>query len=106
MPSLVQRRTRHVDVRVPRDVPGRRGAAMTSGRLRDGGARIDRSRPLRFTFDGESFDAFDGDTLASALLANGATGGFTSPILGRPRGFFSAGVEEPNAFVEIGEPWF
>src|SRR5262249_2944513 len=39
-------------------------------------------------------------------LANGMVGGFTSPILGRPRGIFTAGVEEPNAFVEITHPWF
>ena len=47
-----------------------------------------------------------GDTIASAILANGIEAPFRSPILGRPRGVFSAGVEEPNAFVEISEPWF
>ncbi|MFM8845669.1 MAG: 2Fe-2S iron-sulfur cluster-binding protein, partial [Gammaproteobacteria bacterium] len=41
-----------------------------SWRLPSGG-RIDRSRPLRFTFDGQSYQGYHGDTLASALLANG-----------------------------------
>jgi sarcosine oxidase, subunit alpha len=77
-----------------------------SRRLDHGGTWIDRSNPLRFTFDGVEYEGFEGDTLASALLANDVVGGFRSPILGRPRGIYSAGVEEPNAFVEISEPWF
>jgi sarcosine oxidase subunit alpha len=77
-----------------------------SRRLDNGGTWIDRSRPLRFIFDDVEYEGFDGDTLASALLANDVVGGFRSPILGRPRGIYSAGVEEPNAFVEISEPWF
>ncbi len=79
---------------------------MTSRRLPEGGSWIDRSKPLAFRFDGVEYEGFEGDTLASALLANGVTGGFRSPILGRPRGIMTAGPEEPNAFVEIGEPWF
>ena len=43
---------------------------MTAFRLPSGG-RIDRARPLRFTFDGRGFEGFEGDTLASALLAAG-----------------------------------
>jgi sarcosine oxidase subunit alpha len=62
--------------------------------------------PISFTFDGEEVAAFAGDTIASAILANGIEASFRSPILGRPRGVFSAGAEEPNAFVEISEPWF
>ena len=77
-----------------------------SRRLLTGGTWIDRSKPLRFTFDGGEYEGFEGDTLASALLANGIVGGFSSPIIGRPRGIYSAGVEEPNALVEISEPWF
>jgi sarcosine oxidase subunit alpha len=77
-----------------------------SRRLDNGGTWIDRSKPLRFTFDGVEYEGFEGDTLASALLANDLVGGFRSPILGRPRGIYSAGIEEPNAFVEISEPWF
>ncbi|MET1010775.1 MAG: 2Fe-2S iron-sulfur cluster-binding protein, partial [Actinomycetota bacterium] len=79
---------------------------MTSRRLPEGGAWIDRSKPVTFRFDGAEYKGFEGDTLASALLANGVTGGFRSPILGRPRGIMTAGPEEPNAFVEVGEPWF
>jgi len=74
---------------------------MTSAqnrRLADGGL-IDRSRPLSFRFEGRSYRGFAGDTLASALLANGVR------ILGRsfkyhrPRGLLAAGTEEPNALV-------
>jgi sarcosine oxidase, subunit alpha len=79
---------------------------MTSRRLPDGGSWIDRSKPLAFRFDGVEYEGFEGDTLASALLANGVVGGFRSPILGRPRGIMTAGPEEPNAFVEVTEPWF
>ena len=57
-------------------------------------------------FDGVGTSGFEGDTLASALLANGIDVGFRSPILGRPRGVVSAGLEESNAFVEVPEPWF
>ena len=77
-----------------------------SRRLDTGGSWIDRSRPITFRFDEVEYEGFEGDTLASALLANGVTGGFRSPIIGRPRGVMTAGPEEPNAFVEINEPWF
>ena len=77
-----------------------------SGRRLDAGGRIDRSRPIRFTFDGREYEGFEGDTLASALLANGVDVVCRSPILGRPRGIVSAGVEEPSAFVEVAGPWF
>jgi len=56
-------------------------------------------------FDGAEYAAFEGDTLASALLANGVRDGFRSPILGRPRGIMAAGPEEPNAYVAVLEPW-
>ena len=79
---------------------------MTARRTPSGGSAIDRAKPISFTFDGEEVAAFVGDTIASAILANGIEAPFRSPILGRPRGVFSAGVEEPNAFVEISEPWF
>jgi sarcosine oxidase subunit alpha len=76
-----------------------------SRRLETGGTGIDRSKPLRFTFDGAEYQGFQGDTLASALLANGIVGGFRSPILGRPRGVMTDGTDEPNAFVAVLEPW-
>ncbi|MCG5213858.1 2Fe-2S iron-sulfur cluster-binding protein [Streptosporangium soli] len=69
------------------------------------GGRIDRSAPLTFTFDGAPYTGYQGDTLASALLAAGVRTVATSIRYGRPRGIFAAGVEEPNALVEVdGEP--
>ena len=107
MPAMVQRRAGHGDPPVRRDVPARRGAAGVTGRrLPDGGTWIDRSRPIGFTFDGRELTGFEGDTLASALLANGVDVVCRSPILGRPRGVVSSGVEESSAFVEVSEPWF
>ena len=79
---------------------------MTGRRLDSGGTWIDRSRPVRFRFDRRDIDGFVGDTVASALLASGERAGFVSPLAGRPRGVVTAGVEEPNAFVEITAPWF
>ena len=79
---------------------------MGSGRLEVGGAWIDRDSAIAFTFDGQRYQGFAGDTLASALLANGVDVVCPSPILGRPRGVMSAGVEEAGAFVEVREPWF
>ncbi|MEP6757660.1 MAG: 2Fe-2S iron-sulfur cluster-binding protein [Actinomycetota bacterium] len=79
---------------------------MTGLRLETGGTWIDRSRPIRFTFDGREVDGFAGDTVTSALLASGERAGFVSPLQGRSRGVMTAGVEEPNAFVEISAPWF
>ena len=69
-------------------------------RLASGG-RIDRARPLQFTFDGRSYSGFQGDTLASALLANDVRLVGRSFKYHRPRGILSAGSEEPNALVEL-----
>ncbi|OIK02083.1 sarcosine oxidase subunit delta family protein [Streptomyces monashensis] len=69
------------------------------------GGRIDRATPLTFTFDGTEYQGYRGDTLASALLANGVVAAATGIRLGRPRGIFSAGVEEPNAVVQIEAPF-
>jgi len=66
------------------------------------GGRIDRRRPLRFTFDGVEYGGFHGDTLASALVANGVSLVGRSFKYHRPRGILSAGVEEPNALVQLG----
>jgi heterotetrameric sarcosine oxidase alpha subunit len=65
------------------------------------GGRIDRSRPLRFSFDGNSYEGFAGDTLASALLANGVTLVGRSFKYHRRRGIYTAGPEEPNALVRL-----
>ncbi len=67
----------------------------------DGKGLIDRRTPLRFTFDGVAYTGFQGDTLASALLANGVTLTGRSFKYHRPRGILSAGSEEPNALVEL-----
>lgn len=62
---------------------------------------VDRSRPLRFRFDGRDHAGFAGDTLASALLASGQRLVGRSFKYHRPRGILSAGAEEPNALVEL-----
>lgn len=67
--------------------------------------RIHRDTPVTFTFDGTEYQGYKGDTLASALLANGVIQTGTSIKLGRPRGIFSAGVEEPNAVIQIEAPF-
>jgi sarcosine oxidase subunit alpha len=71
-------------------------------RLATGGL-IDRAKPLAFTFDGVTYQGFAGDTLASALLANGARLVGRSFKYHRPRGVLAAGSEEPNALVELRE---
>ncbi|MER8608347.1 sarcosine oxidase subunit alpha [Mesorhizobium sp. M1233] len=75
------------------------GPAQTH-RLESGGL-IDRAAPLAFRFDGKSFAGFQGDTLASALIANGVKLVGRSFKYHRPRGILTAGSEEPNALVEL-----
>ncbi|MEJ2633326.1 MAG: sarcosine oxidase subunit alpha [Acidihalobacter sp.] len=74
---------------------------MQDNRLPAGG-RIDRSQPVQFQFDGQTYTGFRGDTLASALLANGVDVVARSFKYGRPRGIVSAGAEEPNAVFQLG----
>lgn len=74
---------------------------MQSNRLQAGG-RIDRARPLKFRFNGRTFQGFAGDTLASALLANDVLLISRSFKLHRPRGIVGSGAEEPNAIVQVG----
>ena len=74
---------------------------MTGSHRTNGGGRVDRKRPIRFTFDGRSYQGLAGDTLASALLANGVHLVARSYKYHRPRGILSAGSEEPNALVAI-----
>jgi heterotetrameric sarcosine oxidase alpha subunit len=69
-------------------------------RLTNGGA-IDRSSPASFSFDGRPYSGFVGDTLASALLANGVRLVGRSFKYHRPRGIYSSGTEEPNALVTL-----
>ncbi|MDB5568519.1 MAG: sarcosine oxidase subunit alpha [Tardiphaga sp.] len=74
-----------------------------SGRFRTpSGGRVDRRRTIRFTFDGKSYQGFEGDTLASALLANGVHLVGRSFKYHRPRGIVTAGSDEPNALVGVG----
>ncbi|MDX8462472.1 sarcosine oxidase subunit alpha family protein [Mesorhizobium humile] len=70
-------------------------------RLHEGG-RIDRSQRIEFTFDSKALTGYRGDTLASALLANGIGLVGRSFKYHRPRGIYSAGPEEPNALVTMG----
>ncbi|MGB1034101.1 MAG: 2Fe-2S iron-sulfur cluster-binding protein, partial [Primorskyibacter sp.] len=69
--------------------------------LRLTGGLIDRSAQLTFTFDGKRYTGCGGDTLASALLANGVRLMGRSFKYHRPRGPLTAGSEEPNAIVEL-----
>ncbi len=73
-------------------------------RTPDGG-RIDRDTVLSFTFDGRELHGHRGDTLASALLANGVHQVSTSIIYGRPRGIMAAGLEDANALVQVDHPY-
>jgi sarcosine oxidase subunit alpha len=75
-------------------------AASQTHRVSSGGL-IDRTKPLSFTFDGKAMTGFAGDTLASALVANGVRLVGRSFKYHRPRGILTAGAEEPNALVEL-----
>jgi NADPH-dependent 2,4-dienoyl-CoA reductase/sulfur reductase-like enzyme len=65
------------------------------------GGQVTSDQPLKFKFDGKSFTGQQGDTLASALLANGVRLMGRSFKYHRPRGVLTAGSEEPNALVEL-----
>ena len=73
---------------------------MQAERL-DTGGRIDRGKPIGFTFNGRAYQGYAGDTLASALLANGVRLTTRSFKYHRPRGIMGAGVEEPSTLVEL-----
>jgi sarcosine oxidase subunit alpha len=73
---------------------------MTGYRLPSGG-RVNRAAPVTFRFDGASFEGFEGDTLASALLASGARVFGRSFKYHRPRGLLGSGSEEPNALISV-----
>jgi sarcosine oxidase subunit alpha len=70
-------------------------------RMAAGGDALDRGRRLRFTFDGQAYDGFAGDTVASALLANGIRIVGRSFKYHRPRGVLTAGPEEPSAILDL-----
>jgi len=71
----------------------------------DGYGRIDRSRVLRFTFDGIEYTGHPGDTLASALLANDVRVVGRSVRFDRPRGITAAWSEDPTGLVQVEEPF-
>ena len=74
---------------------------MQKARLQ--GGLLDRKRALTFRFNGREMQGYQGDTLASALLANGVRLVGRSFKYHRPRGIFTAGSEEPNALVTLRE---
>ncbi len=73
-----------------------------STRLQSGGRLIDRTKPVAFSWNGKNLNGFEGDTLASALLANDQMLVGRSFKYHRPRGIVAAGPEEPNALVNLG----
>ncbi len=73
---------------------------MSAFRTPDGG-RVDRAKPIGFSFDGRTLAGLQGDTLASALLANGIHLTGRSFKYHRPRGILASGTDEPNALVTI-----
>ncbi len=99
----VRRDTRTHDILAsarPDQDAGRRRAVTQSHRLAAGGI-VDRSRTLAFSFDGAAYQGHPGDTLASALLANGVHLVGRSFKYHRPRGIVTAGADEPNALVQL-----
>ena len=75
---------------------------MSQNKRLDSGGRIDRKKVINFSFDGKSYKGFDGDTLASALLANGVDIIARSFKYSRPRGITGHGSEEPNGVIQLG----
>ena len=66
------------------------------------GGRIDRQRPIAFSFNDRQLEGFEGDTVASSLIASDVRVVTRSITHGRARGVFAAGIEEPNALVQVG----
>ncbi|MDX8356508.1 sarcosine oxidase subunit alpha family protein [Sphingopyxis terrae] len=107
---MVQRRPRYGRPFDPGCLPDGRVRAgvspLMSGnqifRLPAGGC-VDRTQPVSFTFEGRQLSGYAGDTLASALLANGVRLVGRSFKYHRPRGILGSGAEEPNALVQTGE---
>ncbi|MEX1215014.1 sarcosine oxidase subunit alpha [Saccharospirillum sp.] len=75
---------------------------MTQSNRLNTGDRIDRAQPVSFQFNGRTYQGYRGDTLASALLANGVDVVGRSFKYARPRGIVAAGAEEPNAILQLG----
>jgi len=75
---------------------------MTQNNRLASGGRIDHQKPLNFTYNGKAYTGYQGDTVASALLANGVDIVGRSFKYSRPRGIMAAGAEEPNALLQLG----
>src|SRR3712207_3395440 len=121
LPRMVRRRARHADERDPLHRVARRrrrkdGSADPRGdesRRRRGGhvsrlgpqpeERIDRNRPLTFTFDGKPVPAYEGDTIASALYASGRRTFSRSFKYHRPRGELCGCGQCSNSLVQVGD---
>ncbi len=76
---------------------------MSPSRLPSGGAVIDRSRPIKFKWNGKSFTGFEGDTIVSALAANGVDVFSRSMKYHRRRGILTGDFWDPNCFVQVGD---
>ncbi len=76
-------------------------AARRAPRRGNTAGRVDRTRTIRFSFDGKPLTGHAGDTLASALLANGISLIARSFKYHRPRGVLTAGIDEPSALVTV-----
>ena len=74
-----------------------------STRLASGGRLVNKNKAVSFTFNGKNLRGFEGDTLASALLANDQMLIGRSFKYHRPRGVVASGAEEPNGLVNLGE---
>src|SRR6185295_1281837 len=105
---LVQRRPRYRHLPISARLPRRRAEAddLMNAPFRTGdGGRIERDTTLTFTFNDRELTGHAGDTLASALLANGVQQVTTSIKLGRPRGFTAAWAEDTGGLVQIEHPF-
>ncbi|MEM1306365.1 MAG: sarcosine oxidase subunit alpha family protein, partial [Pseudomonadota bacterium] len=78
-----------------------RGQLGQAFRLTAGGHRIDRSRPITIRFNGRALSGFHGDSVASIMLAHGQHLAGRSFKYHRPRGLLTAGVDEPNALLDV-----
>lgn len=74
---------------------------MSSARISTFGTRLNRKKPVQFRFNGRSFSGFEGDTLASALLADGQLLISRSWKYHRPRGILTSGIEEPTGLAQL-----
>lgn len=76
-------------------------SSQSDGCRLSSGGQIDRQQPLQFTFNGKSYTGYEGDTLASALIANGVSLSARSFKYHRPRGIVGSWTEEPCCIVEL-----